>query len=67
MTQEEWEREECNAECSSFMEYLHQKLGPCAELRDLDELGVEEYPQYNPYEDKLQNAKTFPMFDEEPE
>ena len=28
LTQEEWEREECKAECSSFMESLHQRLGP---------------------------------------
>ena len=28
-------------------------------------LGVEETLQYNPYEDELQNAKTFPMLDEE--
>ena len=42
LTQEEWKWEECNAECSSFMASLHQKLGPCNELRDLVELGVED-------------------------
>ena len=49
------------------MESLHQKLGPHAGLRDLVELGVQETPQYDPYEDELQDAKTFPIFDEEPD
>ena len=49
------------------MESLHQTLGPCAVLRDLVELEVEETMQYDPYEDELQNAKSFPMLDEEPE
>ena len=42
-------------------------LGPHAELRDVVELGVEDILQYDPYEDKLQNAKTFPMLVKEPE
>ena len=66
-TQKEWEWEECKAECSSFMESLHWKLGPCDKLRELVDLGVEETPQYDPYEDELQNAETFPILDEEPE
>ena len=49
------------------MESLHQALGPCTRLSDLVDLGVEETPQYDPYEDKSQNAETFPMLDEEPE
>ena len=28
LTKEEWELEECKIECSSFMESLHQRLGP---------------------------------------
>ena len=36
-------------------------------VRDLVELGVEDALQYNPYEEKLQNAKMFPMLDQEPE
>ena len=36
-------------------------------LSNLVDLGVEETPQYDPYEDKLQNAETFPMLDEEQE
>ena len=46
---------------------LHQKLGLHAELRDLVELGVEDTPQYDPYEDESQNAQMFPMLDEQPE
>ena len=67
LTQEEWEEEECKNEHNSFMESLNQMLGPHAVLRDLVKLGVEETPQYESYEDKLQNAKTFLMLDEEPE
>ena len=57
LIQEEWKQEECNAKHSSFMVSLHQKLGPHAELRDLVELGVEDTPQYDLYEDDLQNVK----------
>ena len=49
------------------MESLHQVMGPCAMLRDLVSLGVEEILQYDPYEDKSQNSERFPMLDEEPE
>ena len=49
------------------MASLHQKLCPHADVIDLVELGVEETLQYDPYEDKLQNAKMFPMLDKEPE
>ena len=43
---------------------LHQVMGPCMILRDLDDLGIEETLQYDPYEDKSHNAETFPMLDE---
>ena len=36
-----------------------------AELRDVFELGVEETPYYDPYEDHLHNDDIFPMLDEE--
>ena len=36
-------------------------------VSDLVELSEEDTLQYDPYEDKLQNAKTFPILDEEPE
>ena len=56
---EEYEWEECK-------ESLHQRLGPTM-VSDLVELGSENTPQYDPHEDKLQNAKTFPILDEVPE
>ena len=43
------------------MESLFQRLGPHAMVRDLAKLGVEDTLQYDPYEDKLQNAKMFPI------
>ena len=42
-------------------------LGLCAVLKDLVKLGVKETLQYDPYEDKLLNAETFPMLDEKSE
>ena len=66
-TQDEWEWEEWKTECSLFTESLHQRLDPHAEVRDLVKLGVEDTPQYNPYENELQNGETFPILDEEPE
>ena len=62
LSQEEWEWEECKAKHISFMASLHQKLGPCTELRDLVDLGVEDTPQHDPYEDELENAETFPCW-----
>ena len=67
LAQDEWEWEECKNEHSIFIESLHQALGPCARLSDLVDLGLEETLQYDPYEDKLQNAEMFLMLDEEPE
>ena len=49
------------------MASLYQKMGPPAGLRDLVGLCMEDTIQYDPYENKLQNAKMFPMLDEEPE
>ena len=42
-------------------------LGLYARVDDLVELDVEDTPQHDPYEDKMQNAETFPILDEEPE
>ena len=36
-------------------------------VRDIVELGVDDTPQYDPYEEGLQNDETFPMLSEEPE
>ena len=49
------------------MELLHKRLGPHVMVRDLVELGAEYTLQYNPYEDELQNIKTFPILGKEPE
>ena len=57
--QKVWEQEECKAKHSLFMESLYQRLGPCTEVRDLVELGMEDTPQYDPY---VQNVEIFPMF-----
>ena len=61
------QQKEFKAEQSSFMKFLHQRLGTCTVVRDLVELTVEDTPQYNSYEDELQNAKTFPMLGEKSE
>ena len=47
------------------MESLHQRLGLCAVVRDLVELGVKDTQQYDPYEDKLQNGKMLSILDKE--
>ena len=49
---------------SLFTESLHQRLGPCAMVGDLAELGKEDMLQYDPYKDEMQNAETVPTLDE---
>ena len=48
------------------MQFAHvvpmPEAAPCAEVRDLVELCIKDTPQYDPYEDKLQNAKMFPCW-----
>ena len=48
------------------MESLDQRLGPCAMMGDIVELGAEDTLQYDLYENKLQNAEIFSILDEEP-
>ena len=55
LTQEELDRKECKAKCRSFMESLHQKLCSQATMDDLVDLGAEDMPQYDPYEDEAKN------------
>ena len=62
LIQEEWEQEECKAECSSFMESLHQRLGPHSMVDDQKELSSKDVLQYDPYEDESQNAKCSPSW-----
>ena len=54
-------------EHSLFMESLYQAIGPCAILVHLVNLSLDDTLLYDPYEDKMQNAKRWPMLDEEPE
>ena len=49
------------------MESLCQRLGPHAQVRGLADLDVEDTPQYNSFENKLQNDETFPILDKEAE
>ena len=49
------------------MKSFHQMLGSHAMVRELVEHGVENTPQYVPYEDELQNAEIFPMLNERPD
>ena len=41
-------------------------MGACAMLKNFVKLGVEKTLQYDPNEDKMQNAETYPILDEEP-
>ena len=66
LIQEEWKHKNYKSECSLFVDFLHQRLGPNTMVRDQVELGVENALQYDPYEDKLQNVKTFSILDKEP-
>ena len=43
------------------MEMLHQRLGPHALVGDLVELGIDDTPQYDPYEDESQNTENSPV------
>ena len=63
LTQDRWVQEECKAEGSLIMEFLHQRLCPCTMVHDLVELGAEDKPEYDPYEDKSHNAEMFPILD----
>ena len=67
LTKNEWEREECKNERSSFMEFLCQVMGLHMRLRDFIDPSVKETPHYDLYKDELQNAETFLIMDEEPE
>ena len=62
LNQQDWEQEECKAKHNSFIASLHQKLGPCSELRDLVEVGAEDTPQFDPYEENHKMLKCFPCW-----
>ena len=47
------------------MARVHDRLGSHVLPRDLEDLGLEDTPQYDPYEDETQNEQTFPQLAEE--
>ena len=48
-----------------FMARVHERLGSYILPRELEDLGLEDTPQYNPYEDETQNKQLFPQLAEE--
>ena len=43
-----------------FMSRVYDRLRSCILPRDLEDLGLEDTPQYDPYEDETQNKQSFP-------
>ena len=48
-----------------FMSRVLERLGSCVLPRVLEDLGLEDTPQDDPYEDKTQNKQSFPQLPEE--
>ena len=48
-----------------FMARVYDRLGSCVLSRELEVLGLEDTPQYDPYEDETQNKQTIPQLAEE--
>ena len=49
------------------MEPVHQRLGPQMMVDHLADLGTEDMPQHDLYEDESQDDDTVPISDAEPE
>ena len=47
------------------MARVHDRLGSCVLSRELEDLGLDDTSQYDPYEDETQNEQTFPQLVEE--
>ena len=47
------------------MSRVYERLGSHVLPRELEDLGLEDTPQYDPYEDEAQNEQTFPQLAEE--
>ena len=47
------------------MARVYERLGFQVTPRDLEKLGLENSPQYDPYEDETQNEQSFPQLAEE--
>ena len=48
-----------------FMARVYDRLGSHVLPKELEDLGLEDTPQYNPYEDETQNEQMFPQLAEE--
>ena len=48
-----------------FMARVYERLGTQVFPRELEDVGLENTPQYNPYEDETQNKQSFPQLAEE--
>ena len=48
-----------------FMARVHERLGSCVLPRELEDLGLEDTPQYDPYEDETQNEQMLLQLAEE--
>ena len=46
-----------------FMARVYDRLGSSVLPRELEDLGLENTPQYDPYEDETQNKQSFPQID----
>ena len=44
---------------------FHEKLWSHVLSRELENIGLEKNPQYDPYEDETQNEETFPQLADE--
>ena len=47
------------------MASVYDRMGSQVIPRDLEDLGLENTPQYDPYEDETQNEQLFPQLTEE--
>ena len=48
-----------------FMDRIYERLGSWVLPTELEDIGLENTPQYDPYEDETQNKQTFPQLEEE--
>ena len=62
LSQDEWDSCKYKVEHGSFMESVHQRLGPKTTVGNLPDINVEGTPQYNSYKDASQNIETFPVW-----
>ena len=47
------------------MARVYERLGSCVFPRELEDEGLEDTQQYDPYEDETQNKQSFPQLAEE--